>query len=659
VLAAVISREPDLSRLPADTPHWLRDLIERCLRRDVAMRLPHMGAARIAIIEADHEVGDEVEAAAAAASGLGWMAVAATLAAGLAVGALATRYLGGYDAAPMPTGAIHSEIVFDPPPLPDAYPTLSPDGRTLVYVGGDDNDPRLIYVRSLEDGTTRAIPGTEFAARPTFSPDGESLGFTAAGRVKTVRIGGGQPFEVATVSGGAEGMVWMDDDTLIYAALGTPHLQMVAATGGLPEALEINGLTDELWISDPIRVPGTNTLLVSISESRASTPRVAALDLDDRTLTEIVPGSSPQLVGPSTLVFLQRGVMVAAPFDAATMSLTGPERTVEPPGGVLVTTLRTAGADLVAGISEAGDALFPLEEPALRELMWVDVEGNETPTGLQFEVGAEQVIGANGAIGVSLSPDETRVAWIAESPAVVALDDVTQRRLLPRPGTSVAYPRWLPDGEDLFMIGNQTGDFRSYLVNAAGGEQPRAFTHSPQSIATSFFPDGQAAIGYVITAERARDLWYFPLEGDARPLLETAANERGPQISPSGDAFIYVSDESGVDRVLLRLYPELDRQAWPLSGDNGSAPMWSRDGTTVFYLENNTMMAVAVDLRDGVQIGTPRALFAAGAYEEDQFGNAMYDVASDGRFLMGRLGMGSRNWRWVRSWDTELNRDTP
>ena len=80
---------------------------------------------------------------------------------------------------------------------------------------------------------------------------------------------------------------------------------------------------------------------------------------------------------------------------------------------------------------------------------------------------------------------------------------------------------------------------------------------------------------------------------------------------------------------------------------------------SIVFLENNTMMAVTVDLRDGVQIGTPRALFAAGAYEEDQFGNPMYDVASDGRFLMVRLGMGSRNWRWVQNWDAELSPDTP
>ncbi|NKB86664.1 MAG: protein kinase [Acidobacteria bacterium] len=630
VLAAVISREPDLSRLPADAPHWLRDLIERCLRRDVSMRLPHMGVARIAIVEADHDVDEEVDQAAAAASGLGWFAIAATLVTGLVVGAVASGYWGS--APPEPLTTTYSELVFDPPPLASEAPVLGPDGQTIVYVGRDADSERLMYLRRLDDGITRSVPGTRFASSPTFSPDGESVVFAATGTLKIVRLLGGQPSQVATIPGGTERMVWMDDDTLIIAPLGGRELLTVPVTGGVAQPLDVKGLADDTWLSHPVRLPGSRTLLVSASIEQQGIPTVGAVDLDTGEFTEIVAGNSPHFVAPSTLVFFQRGALVAAPFDPIALRLTGSERSIAPPGVELITSTSSVGAQLVASLYASGLAFFPMEVPTERHVVWVDRDGVETPTGVTMDFGNQQTLGANGAIGVSLSPDESKIAWIGTEPTVVSLDDITQRRLLPKPGPTTAYIKWHP----------------------TGGEPPRMFTTAEQSVPTSFLPGGDAALGYVITPNRGRDLWRFHMDGSAEPLLETEANERGPVMSPSGRAFVYVSDELGEDRVLLRQYPNIESQVWPISEANGSAASWSDDGRHVFFLQGNAMMEVSINLDDGVQIGTPRRLFSGSAYEEDQFGNPLYDVAADGRFLMVRVGEGSGAWRWIQNWSVDL-----
>ena len=52
VLAAVLTREPEWARLPAATPGAIRDLLRRCLRRDVKARQRDIGDARIAVEEA-------------------------------------------------------------------------------------------------------------------------------------------------------------------------------------------------------------------------------------------------------------------------------------------------------------------------------------------------------------------------------------------------------------------------------------------------------------------------------------------------------------------------------------------------------------------------------------------------------------------------------
>ena len=51
LLAAVVGREPDWSQLPADTPHDVRRLLRRCLQRDLRLRLPDIGSARLELAE--------------------------------------------------------------------------------------------------------------------------------------------------------------------------------------------------------------------------------------------------------------------------------------------------------------------------------------------------------------------------------------------------------------------------------------------------------------------------------------------------------------------------------------------------------------------------------------------------------------------------------
>ena len=51
VIAAVVTREPDLDALPKTTPPTVRRLLSRCLRKDPRTRLPDIGAARLELQE--------------------------------------------------------------------------------------------------------------------------------------------------------------------------------------------------------------------------------------------------------------------------------------------------------------------------------------------------------------------------------------------------------------------------------------------------------------------------------------------------------------------------------------------------------------------------------------------------------------------------------
>ena len=72
---------------------------------------------------------------------------------------------------------------------------------------------------------------------------------------------------------------------------------------------------------------------------------------------------------------------------------------------------------------------------------------------------------------------------------------------------------------------------------------------------------------------------------------------------------------------------------WPVSTDGGREPLWSRDGTELFYRNGNRMMVVPVELEPTFKAGQSSLVFE-GVYE---LGNGLYtnyDVSPDGQELL-------------------------
>jgi Tol biopolymer transport system component len=142
-----------------------------------------------------------------------------------------------------------------------------------------------------------------------------------------------------------------------------------------------------------------------------------------------------------------------------------------------------------------------------------------------------------------------------------------------------------------------------------------------------------------------RDLCILELDGPgatARLFLTTPFEDRAPVFSPDGDWLAYVSNKSGRDQVYVVPYPGPGTET-TVSTTGGREPVWSRDGTELFYRsdEDVRMMVVDVELRGGFRGGVPRPLFAD-VYERDGSGGGLggvanYDVSPDGsRLLMVR-----------------------
>ena len=77
----------------------------------------------------------------------------------------------------------------------------------------------------------------------------------------------------------------------------------------------------------------------------------------------------------------------------------------------------------------------------------------------------------------------------------------------------------------------------------------------------------------------------------------------------------------------------LEAQGQAVSIDGGLSPIWSSDGTDLYFRQGSKVMSVQVTLTPEVGVSPPVLLFD-GPFTLDLSGHQRYDVAPDGRFLM-------------------------
>jgi serine/threonine-protein kinase len=188
VIAAVVTREPDWSTLPAGTPAHIRRLLERCLRKDPKLRLRDIGEARIALDELESAANDShtsarrawfpwtVTALALIGAGGAWLRPKAE-----DPGLVAVRFPVAY-----PTGTT----------VPDgnaaAQSVPSPDGHHLAFIARNTTSSNSsLWVRPMGSHSTHRLDKTEGANFPFWSPDSQYIGFFTEDKLKRVAVSGG------------------------------------------------------------------------------------------------------------------------------------------------------------------------------------------------------------------------------------------------------------------------------------------------------------------------------------------------------------------------------------------------------------------------------------------------------------------------------------
>jgi len=206
-----------------------------------------------------------------------WWLAAGSLVLALSIAAIAPRFL-------RPVHAPGPDQWVQLTKFPDSVsqPALSPDGKMLTFVRGEDTfvTPGDIYVKTLPDGEPVQLTHDRVGKMsPVFSPDGSRIAYTVAGwNTWVAPLIGGQPRLWLT---NASGLVWLDPRRLLFSEVkGGIHMGVVAAEESRAGAhdvylpVSVRGMAHRTYSSPD----GKSLLIVEMERGRWLPCRLLPLD---------------------------------------------------------------------------------------------------------------------------------------------------------------------------------------------------------------------------------------------------------------------------------------------------------------------------------------------------------------------------------------------
>jgi Tol biopolymer transport system component len=650
ILAAVVKSEPAFDALPPKTPPAIRTLLHRCLEKSLRQRLRDVGEARILI---EGVLSGAISAEPVVAQGVpAFGRRTLVLAAGCAVAATLVTAIVMWRLRPVPPAQPVTRTVITLPADQrlavgeNPAVAISPDGRLLAYVALQGSVQQL-YLRAMDSLESKTIPGTDGAINPFFSPDSQSLGFFAGGKLKKVSVNGGG----ATTLGDAalaRGASWGSQGTIVFIpSFGAP-VQELPEAGGPPRPFtHMDKGEVALW---PEFLPDGKAVLFASGLASSSQIAVHVTGTGEQRILVPVPGSTqPRYAASGHLLYLQGSTLMAAPFDVRRQALTGEAVPVvenvqgNPSDGAAQYSISATGSLVyVSGGSQANQS----------RLVWVSRDGKEQPVGAPPRVYKDPHISPDGR---KVAVDQDNQVWVYE----LARDTMTR---LTFEGTGNASPVWTPDSSRIAFQSNKDDPTSIFWQKADGSGGLEKLTSSEYFRAPwSWSADGQLLSFGENNPTTGFDIWVLDMKDrKAVPFLRTPFYEIG-SLSPDGRWMAYTSNESGRPEVYVQPYPGPGGK-WQISTDGGMDVRWSANGRELTYRNGDKMMAVDITTQPAFSAGKPKMLFE-GPYTPSSPNFSYYDVSADGqRFLMLKpveQAQGVTQINVVQNWTEELKRRVP
>jgi Tol biopolymer transport system component len=341
-----------------------------------------------------------------------------------------------------------------------------------VYVA-EQAGKRQLYLQKIGEMKAVPIPGTDNGVAPFFSPDSQLVGFGDVddAALKKVSLRGGPPL---TVFGNVLGVGlhrspaphWGMEDTIFFSQFAEASgagIWQVSASGGKPEPL-ISPRSDEgEWaVTFPEVLPGGKEVLFVSQDGSLNTLCVEVQSLETGERKTLMEGGNAAHYAPSGhIVYAEAGSILAAPFDLATLELTG-----APVPVVDNARMNPIGNHAHFSFSRNGTLVYvPGGEQRFQErtLVWVDRSGKAEPiTNLPWI-----------SAGPRPSPDGDRIAmWSGGGNPQVWIYEIERGTLTPLTSEGQNFfPIWSPNAKRLVFPSMRSGSVPNLFWKPADGSR--------------------------------------------------------------------------------------------------------------------------------------------------------------------------------------------
>ena len=490
---------------------------------------------------------------------------------------------------------------------------ISPDGSRVAFTLIDPSGKRQLCVRSLDSVQHRAIPGTDGASDPFWSPDGRYLGFFAQRKLQRISVDADTATaQVLADAPDGRGGAWSPGNVIIFAPNREDGLYRMPAAGG--EVAPFTSLdragfeNSHRW---PQFLPDGRTVIflarTSMTDKQGVYTATSSVVSENYYSAPRMPPSMQRVRGGSML-FADGDVLMSRPFDPRRLQFSGEAMPVTDLISIFQNRPHVSAAS-------DGTLVYQVSERPAGTLTWHDRNGKSLGSLLKN----------TNEPYLRVSPDDRYAVTHRVDPRVGSGDiwilDL-QRGTETRFTSNPAYewmPVWSPDASRIAFASNRNGTMDLY-VKPRKRLGKRATSCSPLPI-TKLLLTGRPTAAYWSLNRRARAKKRairprFSMRNQSRSssLIPNSTRSRA-SVSPDGRWLAYASNETGVYEVYVRTFAPAVTAALRstrVSISGGSQPQWRPDGRELFYVSRSAhLVAVPINGR-GTEFtaGRPKELFA-------------------------------------------------
>lgn len=628
VLAAVLTKEPDLSAVPSR----VQPMLARCLEKDPKKRLRDIGDAMSLVAPQGTSQAAPSNRPQRSLALAGWMAAAAIAAAALMAWPRAPGSLDG--GATRAAYSISRSL--------DLYNqsssgfAVSPDGSMLAYHNQTEDGQYGLFIRMIATGETREVQG----APRTFGPRGDSIVWSPDSR-RLIRALQFQAQLIDLESGSSRllcdcrfaGGTWSREDVVLLG--GVPEAQGPArgivrlsiSDGSMtdltrPDASDSNG--SDRW---PVFLPDGQRFLFTRRAGDGNAAYLGFLDgKDAQRIGTGSPRSIVQVAGVNHLISIEDIGAVARTIDAGAVPVLGEAITL------VEDAVSVSAADAIVATSERGARQRTVPT-------WFDRKGLSLgPAAAPSYIESVALSDDGRYIAFSESPSGTSVGandiWLHDT-----IKNVKTRLTFSPVNDSTTV--WSPDGRRVVYTSRPGGEALIFQRNADGtGEEALVFSDDrSEAHPTDWSSDGKWLMYSSRRPGSVTDLFVRPIingvAGKEQSYLGGPMRQQQAQFSPDTRYVAFGDDRSGTFEIYVQPFPDASQGKWMVSSGGGTEPRWSPDGKELFYLAGQSLMSVPVTLTPTFSMGTPVRLFEAPVQAGYTNESDIWQVHPDGkRFLM-------------------------